>query len=85
MQSPVFFISKRDILNKRVSFMDGPDFISINNSISDDILLPEEDIVRCHIYFNSFRIKEDENYFYFDGYSQPDVKVNSYLLLLNSV
>ena len=48
MQSPVFFISKRDIVNKRISFMTNEgDFLSINNSIDDEILGPEEDIVRC--------------------------------------
>jgi len=37
MQSPVFFISKRDIVNKRISFFDGDVFYSINNSINDEV------------------------------------------------
>jgi len=59
------------------------DFLSINNSIDDEILGPEEDIVRCKVFMNTFRIKEDTNFYYFDGYSQCDIKVKIILIIID--
>jgi hypothetical protein len=74
--SPIFFISERDVLDKRIEFVHNGIYYNLSTSVDDELLPPEQNIVRIRNYTNLFIIKEDEDYFYFKGFNQIDMKMN---------
>jgi len=70
---PIFFISEREVVDKRVSFKKDNVYYSIASSI-DNYLPANDSIVRMFTYLNALILTEDENNFYFDTYAQIDAK-----------
>jgi hypothetical protein len=73
--SPIFFISERDVVDKRVEFTNDDVYYNISSSVEDEILPPTENVVRIRNYINLFIVKQDVDYFYFRGFNQIDMKV----------
>lgn len=74
MHSPIFFISEREVINKRILFFHNGASYNLSTSI-DDYVEINPDVVRCQTYINSLIISEDENNFYFNSLTQLDPKV----------
>jgi len=82
LYSPVFFISERDIVNKRIEFIKDDVYYNLSTSVNDDYDLPPKDVVRCKTYLNLFLLKQDEENYYFHCLSQYDAKVKDKLIRL---
>ena len=73
--SPIFFISERDIVDKRVEFTYNNIYYNLSTSIDNESQPVKENIIRCTNYLNIYIITEDDEYFYFRGFNQIDTKV----------
>ncbi len=73
--SPIFFISERDVVDKRVDFSYNNIYYNLSTSIENDLEPVKEKITRCTNYLNIYIITEDDHYFYFRGFNQVDTKV----------
>ncbi len=76
MHSPVFFISERDVLDKRTEFIYKDIYYCLSTSVNDDILPINKDVIRCKTFINLYIIVGDEKYFYFMSFNQIDPKVD---------
>jgi hypothetical protein len=76
MLSPIFFISERDIIDKKVFFEHHGASYSFASSVQNYTEVNPE-VVRCHTYINSSILTEDEENFYYNSLTQLDAKVVS--------
>lgn len=81
IKSPGFFISERDIVDKRIHFFHEGIYYNFCSSIDEHFEPPHENIVRCKTFLNIFIFAEDKDYFYFLGFSQLDIKVYPILII----
>jgi len=75
MKSPVFFISERDILDKRIEFWYNGVYYCFGNSIDEQFVPLEDGVVRCKILINGLIITESDDKFYILNFSQLDAKM----------
>ena len=76
---PIFFISERDILEKKVEFYFNNNYYSYCSSVSHELnekYKENKNVVRIFNYISVYKIEEDENYFYFKSLNQIDYKMN---------
>jgi len=79
---PIFFISERDCIDKRISFTKDGVYYTIATSVENYI--PQQDgVVRIVTILNSLTITEDVENFYFHGYNQLDAKTSIPERILN--
>jgi len=83
MKSPVFFISERDGVMKKLSFMHNDGMFIYSSSIEDDFFPPQKGYVRVKNLINFYHIEEDETSFTFSGFGQVDPKVNYQLTIID--
>jgi hypothetical protein len=83
IHSPIFFISERDIINKRIEFIKDDVYYNLATSIEDDYEPPTKDVVRCKTFLNLLILKQDSENFYFHCMSQYDAKVNLNMLIIS--
>ena len=81
MHSPIFFISERDVVDKRIEFIKDDVYYNLATSVNDDYDPPNKDVVRCKTYLNMLIIKQDNENFYFHCLSQFDAKVKLNLII----
>lgn len=75
MHSPIFFISERDTLEKRVQFNYGELFYSLSTSVNDSLKAPDPKVIRCKTLINLYIVSQDEEHYYFISFNQLDIKV----------
>ncbi len=73
--SPIFLISERNVVDKRVQFDCNGIYYTFSSSIESNLVEEIKDSVRCKSYINLFIMTSDENYFHFICFNQLDVKV----------
>ena len=76
---PIFFISERDILEKKVEFYFNNKYYSYSSSVSDELnekYKENEDILRIFNYMSVYIIEADKDNFYFKSLNQLDYKMN---------
>jgi len=74
MHSPIFFISEREVIDKRILFFQNGVSYNLTTSVDNYVeTIPE--VVRCQTFINSMIISEDENNFYLNSLNQLDPKV----------
>ena len=76
---PIFFISERDIIEKKVDFYFNNKYYSYSSSVSDELnekYKENEDVMRILNYISVYIIEEDEENFYFKSLNQLDYKMN---------
>ena len=74
MYSPIFFISEREIIDKRIEFFFGGAYYYLSTSI-DNYIEINPNVVRCNTYINWSIMTEDEDNFYYYSLTQLDAKV----------
>jgi hypothetical protein len=72
----MFFISERDVVDKRVEFTHEEIYYNLSTSVDDEIKPPSQYVIRIKNYINLFIVKEDDEYFLFKGFNQIDMKMN---------
>ena len=75
MHSPMFLISEREVIDKRVEFIHENVYYNISASAPEDYFPEEKDVVRCKSYINVLTLSWDDNNYYFSTLSQIDFKV----------
>jgi len=75
MNSPVFFISERDIVDKRVEFYHNDIYYSLSTSVNDDYMPSDPNVIRIKTFINLLMITQDENNLYLMSINQIDPKV----------
>ena len=83
---PIFFISERDIIEKKVDFYFNNKYYSYSSSVSDELnekYKENEDVMRILNYISVYIIEEDEENFYFKSLNQLDYKMNIPNTLMN--
>lgn len=75
MLSPIFFISERDIVDKRHQFMHNDILFSFTSSVDDEVVPVQNGFVRCKVYLNLFIMIEHEDCYYCISFTQMDMKV----------
>ena len=76
---PVFFISERDIMEKKVEFYFNNKYYSYSSSVSEELnkkYKENEDILRIFNYMSVYIIEADKDNFYFKSLNQLDYKMN---------
>lgn len=76
---PIFFISERDILEKKVEFYFNNKYYSYSSSVSDELnkkYKENEDVLRIFNYMSVYIIEADKENFYFKSLNQLDYKMN---------
>ncbi len=76
MNSPVFFISERDVYDKRLMFKYENLYYVFTSSLDENYFPQQKDVVRCKNVVNLNVFTEDEEYFYYLSLSQTDIKVS---------
>jgi hypothetical protein len=79
MHSPVFFISERDVLDKRIEFTYNNIYYCHTTSIDESFYPPVNNVIRCKTIINMYIIVSDEKYYYFMSFNQIDPKVKNYI------
>ncbi len=74
MHSPIFFISEREVIDKRILFSQNGISYNLSTSV-DNYVETNPEVVRCQTFINSMIISEDENNFYLNSLNQLDPKV----------
>lgn len=74
--SPVFFISERDFVNKRIWFTHNNTNYEFASSIKGEENSTNENLVRINNIINCLSITENSDEFVFIGYNQFDPKIN---------
>lgn len=83
MKKPIFFVSERDAIDKKVDFFYDNEFYSFSASVSDDYIPLNKDVTRITDYIFAYHIYQDETKFYIRSLSQIDFKMNVPQSLLN--
>ena len=84
VKSPIFFVSERDIVDKRYDFFHNKRFYSFESSVNDDYIPLEENVIRINdiIYINEI-YEENEN-IVFRTISQMNTKVSLPQAIINT-
>ena len=72
--SPIFLVSERDLIDKRIFFNKNGKYYSFASSI-ENYQSPQDNVIRIHNYLNALILSEDQDNFYFNCYNQMDAKV----------
>lgn len=72
--SPIFFIPEKDILDKRIEFVDDNMYYNLATSVDDYEPLVKS-AVRIKTYLNLSIISQDDKNYYFECYSQYGVYI----------
>ena len=81
--SPLMFVSERDLIDKRVSFLKDGVYYSLASSLEKYENAPEDSkVIRIKNYINALKLSEDQDNFYFHCYSQLDAKVRILLIII---
>ena len=83
MNKPVFFISERDFIEKKIDFECGGIFYSFSSSIKDELFQKIPNVERVTNYMSTFQISEDKDRFYFKTLNQIDYKMKTPRSLLS--
>ena len=83
MNKPVFFISERDFIEKKIDFEFGGIFYSFSSSIKDELFQKIPNVERVTNYMSTFQISEDKDRFYFKTLNQIDYKMKTPRSLLS--
>ena len=75
--SPMMFVSERDLIDKRISFSKDGIYYSFSSSI-DNFQPTQDKVVRIYNFLNTCILSEDDQNFYFNSYSQLDAKVANF-------
>jgi len=81
--SPVFFISDREFIDKRVMFTHNNTHYCFSSSVDVEDKDSGSKLVRAVNLINAFSMSIDEEYCYFTGYNQLDIKIPLPDFLLN--
>ena len=68
-------IPEMEYIDKRICFFDEGQFYGFSSSVPDSIFPISDDIIRAEKIMRILVIKEDKNFFYFDIFSQVDIKM----------
>lgn len=83
MNKPVFFISERDYVEKKIDFEFGGNIYSFSSSIKDELFQKVPNVERITNYMSTFQISEDKDRFYFKTLNQIDYKMKTPKSLLS--
>lgn len=85
MNSPVFFISERDIVDKRVEYYHNDIYYSLSTSVNDDYMPSDPNVIRIKTFINLLMITQDENNLYLMSINQidPKVRMEEFILKIN--
>jgi len=73
--SPIFFISERDTVLKRMTFIYNDSYHCFSTSIDDQYYPQCQGAVRIINYINYFKLEEDNENFLLTGLAQADIKM----------
>lgn len=80
--SPMFLVSERDLVEKKMIFTRDGICYNFATSVEDSFIESSKDVVRCTTLLGLTVLVEDEDCFYFMCFSQCDVKVKHMLMFL---
>jgi len=75
MHSPVFFISERDVADKRIEFFYNGIYYNFSSSVPDGLVKVDDKIIRSKTWINLYIMAEDNEFFYFMSFNQNDIKM----------
>ena len=73
--SPVFFISEREVVDKKTEFFFNGIYYNLTTSVDEDFIPSDKNYVRIKNFLNVFIITECDEYFHFMSFNQVDPKV----------
>ena len=76
LKSPMFFVSERDIIDKRYEFLYNGKIYSFESSVNDTLYPPQESVTRMYDYMSIEELYEENNYIYLKAITQMDTKVS---------
>ena len=82
MNKPVFFISERDLIEKKFDFESSGSSYTFSSSIKDELYKKIDNVERITNFFSSMKISEDKDKFYFRTLNQIDYKMKTPMSLL---
>ena len=68
-------LTPREFFEKRTHFIENGVFYSYSSSAPDSIRPPKKEPIRATNYFGIFKVDEDQNNIYIDGFYQIDIKI----------
>ena len=83
-KSPMFFVSERDVVDKRYDFYEGDVYYDFSSSTKDDLIPSDENIVRITDHCSVCKIFEDNEGFNIISITQVDTKVSLPPAVINS-
>ena len=83
-KSPMFFVSERDVVDKRYDFYEGDVYYDFSSSTKDDLIPLDENIVRITDHCSVCKIFEDNDGFNIISITQVDTKFNLPSTVMNS-
>ena len=83
-KSPMFFVSERDVVDKRYDFYEGDVYYDFSSSTKDDLIPSDENIVRITDHCSICKIFEDNEGFNIISITQVDTKVSLPPAVINS-
>ena len=84
LKSPMFFVSERDIIDKRYEFYYNGKIYSFESSVNDELYPPEKSVTRMYDYMSIEELYEEDNYIYLKAITQIDSKVSLPQSVVNS-
>jgi hypothetical protein len=83
-KSPMFFVSERDVVDKRYDFYEGDVYYDFSSSTKDDLIPLDESIVRVADHCSVCKMFEDKDGFNIISITQVDTKVSLPPAVMNS-
>ena len=83
-KSPMFFVSERDVVDKRYDFYEGDVYYDFSSSTKDDLIPLDENIVRITDHCSVCKMFEDNDGFNIIAITQVDTKVSLPPAVINS-
>jgi hypothetical protein len=68
-------LDPREFYEKRTHFIENGVFYSYSSSAPDSFRPPKKEPIRAMDYFGIFKVEEDNNSFFIDGFHQIDIKI----------
>jgi hypothetical protein len=84
MKSPMFFVSERDLVEKRFDFFHEGKFYSYESSVNDDYIPLEENVTRINDIICVQSISEENDNIVFRAITQMDAKVSLPQAIINT-
>ena len=72
--SPMFFVSERDVVEKRYDFYENNIYYDFSSSVKENYIPIEENIVRITDHCSLYKMYEEKEYFNFISITQVDTK-----------